>query len=38
MGNQRNSLFANIIAWGTSVIMILMTSALLYTQITGRQV
>jgi len=38
MGNQRNSLFANIIAWGTSAIMILITAALLYTQITGRQV
>jgi Mn2+/Fe2+ NRAMP family transporter len=38
MGNQRNSLFANVIAWGTSVIMILITAALLYTQITGQQV
>jgi len=38
MGNQRNSLFANIIAWSTSAIMILITAALLYTQITGRQV
>lgn len=38
MGNQRNSLFANVIAWGTSAIMILMTAALLYTQVTGRQV
>jgi Mn2+/Fe2+ NRAMP family transporter len=38
MGNQRNSLFANVIAWGTSVIMILITASLLYTQITGQQV
>jgi Mn2+/Fe2+ NRAMP family transporter len=38
MGNQRNSLLANIIAWGTSAIMILITAALLYTQITGQQV
>jgi len=38
MGNQRNSLFANTIAWGTSVIMILLTAALLWTQITGQQV
>ncbi len=38
MGNQRNSLVANIIAWSTSAIMILMTAALLFTQITGRQV
>jgi len=38
MGNQKNSLFANTIAWGTSAIMILLTAALLYTQITGRQV
>jgi Mn2+/Fe2+ NRAMP family transporter len=38
MGNQKNSLLANTIAWGTSVIMILLTAALLYTQITGQQV
>jgi Mn2+/Fe2+ NRAMP family transporter len=38
MGNQRNSLFANTIAWGTSVIMILLTIALLWTQISGQQV
>jgi Mn2+/Fe2+ NRAMP family transporter len=38
MGNQKNSLFANTIAWSTSVIMILLTAALLYTQITGQQV
>jgi NRAMP (natural resistance-associated macrophage protein)-like metal ion transporter len=38
MGNQKNSLFANTIAWCTSAIMILLTAALLYTQITGRQV
>jgi NRAMP (natural resistance-associated macrophage protein)-like metal ion transporter len=38
MGNQKNSLFANTIAWATSVIMILLTAALIYTQITGQQV
>ncbi len=38
MGNQKNSLLANTIAWATSVIMILLTVALLYTQITGQQV
>src|SRR5450432_4147212 len=38
MGNQKNSLFTNTIAWATSVIMILLTAALLYTQITGQQV
>jgi len=38
MGNQKNSLLANTIAWATSAIMILLTAALLYTQITGRQV
>ena len=38
MGNQKNSLFANTIAWGTSAIMILLTAALLWTQITGQQV
>jgi NRAMP (natural resistance-associated macrophage protein)-like metal ion transporter len=38
MGNQKNSLFANTIAWGTSVIMILLSAALIYTQITGQQV
>ena len=38
MGNQKNSLLANTIAWGTSVIMILLSAALIYTQITGQQV
>jgi NRAMP (natural resistance-associated macrophage protein)-like metal ion transporter len=38
MGNQKNSLLANTIAWATSVIMILLSAALIYTQITGRQV
>ena len=37
MGNQKNSMFANTIAWATSAIMILLTIALLWTQITGRQ-
>jgi Mn2+/Fe2+ NRAMP family transporter len=38
MGNQKNSIFANTVAWGTSVIMILLSAALIYTQITGQQV
>jgi Mn2+/Fe2+ NRAMP family transporter len=36
MGTYRNSRFANIIAWGTSVAMVLLTVAWLWTQITGQ--
>src|SRR5689334_8523418 len=35
MGNYKNSLAGNVIAWGTSVIMIGLTIALIWTQITG---
>jgi Mn2+/Fe2+ NRAMP family transporter len=36
MGTYKNSRFANVIAWGTSVAMVLLTVAWLWTQITGR--
>jgi Mn2+/Fe2+ NRAMP family transporter len=36
MGSYKNSLLANVIAWGTSVIMIALTVALIWTQVTGR--
>jgi Mn2+/Fe2+ NRAMP family transporter len=36
MGSYRNSKLANIIAWSTSVIMIVLSGALLWMQVTGR--
>ncbi len=36
MGTYTNSRFGNIIAWSTSVIMILLTIALVWTQVTGQ--
>jgi len=36
MGTYRNSLFANIVAWATSIIMIGLSAALLWAQVTGR--
>ena len=36
MGTYKNSRFANIVAWGTSAIMIVLTGALLWMQVTGR--
>jgi Mn2+/Fe2+ NRAMP family transporter len=36
MGSYKNSKLANIIAWSTSVIMIVLSGALLWMQVTGR--
>jgi Mn2+/Fe2+ NRAMP family transporter len=36
MGNYKNSLVGNVIAWGTSAIMIGLTIALIWMQISGR--
>jgi Mn2+/Fe2+ NRAMP family transporter len=36
MGTYKNSRFANIVAWGTSAIMIALTGALIWMQVTGR--
>src|SRR5215831_560064 len=35
MGSYKNSLIANVIAWGTSLVMIGLTVALIWTQVTG---
>jgi len=37
MGEYKNSTFANVIAWGTSVVMILLTIALLWTVLPTNQ-
>jgi Mn2+/Fe2+ NRAMP family transporter len=36
MGTYKNSTLANIIAWGTSIIMIVLSAAFFWTQITGQ--
>lgn len=36
MGTYKNSVFQNVVAWGTSVIMIGLTFALIWTQVTGQ--
>ena len=36
MGTYKNSMFANVVAWGTSVIMVGLTVALIWAQITGK--
>ncbi|HET9839702.1 MAG TPA: Nramp family divalent metal transporter [Candidatus Angelobacter sp.] len=36
MGTWKNSKFANVIAWGTAVSMIVLTAAWIWTQITGQ--
>jgi Mn2+/Fe2+ NRAMP family transporter len=36
MGTYKNSALQNVIAWATSAIMISLTIALVWTQITGR--
>jgi Mn2+/Fe2+ NRAMP family transporter len=36
MGNYKNSLLGNVIAWGTSAIMIGLTVALIWMQISDR--
>ena len=35
MGEYKNSTFANVIAWSTSVVMILLTIALVWTTLAG---
>ncbi len=35
MGEHKNSTFANVIAWSTSVVMILLTIGLIWTTVTG---
>jgi Mn2+/Fe2+ NRAMP family transporter len=34
MGEYRNTLIANVIAWSTSIIMIVLTIAMIYTTLT----
>ena len=36
MGSYKNSTLANVIAWSTSAIMIALTVALIWMQVTGR--
>jgi Mn2+/Fe2+ NRAMP family transporter len=35
MGEHTNSLLANLIAWGTSILMVVLTVAMIYTTVTG---